>query len=88
VPEFTNIVLTLVLMSIIVYQGVINWLDRKDARRREQDLLNRIQSESFADYVDGSKKLADEPLTSKERKAGIDLAEKIDAAEKDILEVC
>jgi len=85
--EITNVVLILVLISIIVYQGIINWLDRKDARLRESDLLNRIQADSFPEYVDGAQRLArkpDEALTSKERIQGLNLAEKIDA---DILEV-
>ena len=86
-PDLTNVSLILVLISIIVYQGIINWLDRKDARRREADLLNRIIADSFSEYVDGSQRLArkpDDPMSSKERIQGLNLAEKM---ETDILEV-
>jgi len=86
----TDIVLIIVLLAVIVYQGFINWLDRRDAKVREKDLLNRILSENFPEYVDGSQRLArkpEKPLTPKERIAGIKLAEKIDNADLDVLEV-
>lgn len=83
----TNIVLIIVLLAVIVYQGVINWLDRRDAKAREKDLLNRIYSENFPEYVNGSQRLAAEPLTKKERIKGLDLAGKLDERDRDVLEV-
>lgn len=84
----TEIVLIIVLISVIIYQGIINWIDRKNAYHREKDLLNRIYSENFPEYVDGTKRLQrkpDKPLTPKERIEGIQAAKNLDA---DILEIC
>ena len=80
-------ILTFVLLSVIGYQGFINWLDRRDARAREKDLLNRILADSFPEYVDGSKRLADSPMTAKERTEGIKLAQSMDKSDPDVLEV-
>lgn len=83
-------ILISVLFGVMVYQGVINWIDRKDAKSREKDLLNRILAESFPEYVDGTQRLTrkpDKPLTPKERIKGLELAEKLEGSDPDILEV-
>jgi len=83
----TEFVLIFVLVGVIIYQTVINFIDRKEFVGRENDLLNRIYSENFPEYVDGTKRLQrkpDKPLTEKERIAGINAASKIDS---DFLEV-
>jgi len=82
-----KIVLICVLIGVIVYQGLTNWFDRKAALNRENDLLNRIYSENFPEYVDGTGRLRrkpDKPLTTKERIAGINAAKEID---QDFLEI-
>lgn len=83
----TEAVLIIVLIFIVIYQGFINWIDRRDAKKRESDLLNRMLSENFPEYVDGTQRLArkpDKPLTPKERLEGLSLAKDMD---NDILEV-
>lgn len=86
----TEIILIIVLLTVIAYQGIINWIDRRDAKAREKDLLNRILAANFPEYVDGSKRLErkpDPPLTSKERTEGIRLANKVDRIDPDVLEI-
>lgn len=49
-----------VLGAVIIYFGVINWMNRKEATEREKDLLNRVMSYSdhgFKDYVQGTQRL-------------------------------
>jgi len=86
----TQIILIIVLLAVIIYQGAINWIDRRDAKAREKDLLNRILADGFSEYVDGTNRLArkpDKPLTPKERIKGLELAEKLEGSDPDILEV-
>ena len=40
-----------VLIGIIIYQGVIHQLDKREAVRRESELLNRIMAKSYEEYV-------------------------------------
>ena len=82
-----NWIVVAVLIGVIIYQGVVNWIDRRDAREREEDLMNRLMAGDFAEYVKGKgylKKKPDEPMTEKERMKGLELAEKQFA---DVLEV-
>lgn len=86
----TETILIVVLIAVILYQGIINWIDRRDAKAREKDLLNRILAANFPEYVDGSKRLErkpDKPLTPKERTEGIRLANKLDKYDPDVLEI-
>ena len=39
-----------VLIGVIIYQGVIHQLDKKEAVRRESELLNRIMARDYAQY--------------------------------------
>jgi len=46
---------TYILIGIILYLGVVNYIERQKATKREQDLLNRIMSKDFGEYVRGHK---------------------------------
>ena len=48
---------TIVLISIILYLGIVNHIERQKATKREQDLLNRLMSRDFREYVHGKKTL-------------------------------
>lgn len=85
--EAKEIILTLLFIFIIIYQSIINHLNRRDFLKRENDLLNRILSENFPEYVQGTKSLErkpDKPVTSKERIVGVEAATRLDS---DILEM-
>lgn len=85
--EAKEIILTLLFIFIIIYQSVLNYLNRRDHLKRENDLLNRIFSDNFPEYVQGTnalKRKPDKPVTSKERQSGVEAAVKVDA---DILEM-
>jgi len=82
-----EIILTLLFIFIIIYQSVINHLNRRDFLKRENDLLNRILSNDFPEYVQGTKALArkpDQPVTSKERIVGVEAATRLDS---DVIEM-
>jgi len=40
-----------VLIGIIIYQVVISQLDKREAVRREKELLNRVMSRDYAQYA-------------------------------------
>lgn len=46
---------TIVLIGIILYFGIVNHIERQKATKREQDLLNRLMSRDFREYVHGNK---------------------------------
>lgn len=46
---------TIVLIGIILYLGIINHIERQKATKRENDLLNRLMSRDFREYVHGKK---------------------------------
>lgn len=48
---------TIVLIGIILYLGIINHIERQKATKREADLLNRLMSRDFREYVHGNKTL-------------------------------
>jgi len=48
---------TIVLIGMILYLGVTNYIERQKATAREQDLLNRLMSRNFGEYVRGRKTL-------------------------------
>lgn len=85
--EAKEIILTLLFIFIILYQSVINFLNRRDHKKREDDLIDRFYSKDFPEFVEGKKRLErkpDKPVTSKERMTGVEAAVKADA---DILEM-
>ena len=46
---------TIVLIGVILYLGITNFIERQKATRRESDLLNRLMSRDFREYVHGKK---------------------------------
>jgi len=46
-----SLIIIIALCVIIVYQGVLNKLDRMNAEKKERDLLNRIMATDYAQYV-------------------------------------
>lgn len=73
--------LIFILIGVIIYLTFINYTDRRSFQKIIDDLLNRIYSKNFPEYVDGRSRLQrkpDEPLSTKERLKGLELAEKLD----------
>lgn len=40
-------------LSISIYLGIVNQIERKRAAKRESELLNRLMSRDFTNYVTG-----------------------------------
>jgi len=40
-----------VLTAVIIFQAVVNRLERKEAIRRENDLLNRVMARDYGQYA-------------------------------------
>jgi len=40
-----------VLIGVIIYQGIINWIERREAKNREKELLNRIMARDYTQYT-------------------------------------
>ena len=80
---------TIVLIGIILYFGVTNYIERQKATAREEDLLNRLMSRNFGEYVRGRKTLKTKSKLLKD--AGpqelMDQANKIEPIDKDVLPV-
>lgn len=58
-----------VLIGVIIYQGVIHQLDKREAVRREGDLLNRVMARDYGQYAQAkiTEKYYDkEPVTQEE----------------------
>ena len=49
--------LIVVLVGIIIFFAVVNYIERQKATKRENDLLNRLMSRDFREYVHGNKTL-------------------------------
>jgi hypothetical protein len=56
-----DLVTTIALGSIIVYQGITNYIEKRKSSKIEQDLLNRLMSKDFGDYSVGSMNLDYKP---------------------------
>ena len=48
---------TYILIGIILYFGIVNFIERQKATKRENDLLNRLMSRDFREYVHGKQTL-------------------------------
>jgi len=42
---------TIILCSLVVYLGIVNWIDRERANARESQLLTRLMSRDAQDYA-------------------------------------
>lgn len=47
----------IILCALILYLGVINYIDRERATKREKDLLNRLAARDLQDYAIATKRL-------------------------------
>ena len=63
----------IVLIVVIIYQGVIHQLDKREAVRRESELLNRIMARDYAQYAQAkiTEKFYDKEPENEEREYGI-----------------
>ena len=81
---------TIVLIGIILYLGVTNYIERQKATAREEELLNRLMSRNFGEYVRGRKTLKTKDKLLKDANAQ-DLMEHVNKIEpgldRDILPV-
>ncbi|TET66210.1 MAG: hypothetical protein E3J56_14755 [Candidatus Aminicenantes bacterium] len=48
---------TIILAALIIYLGIINYIDRERATKREKDLLNRLAARDLQDYAMATKRL-------------------------------
>ncbi len=48
---------TIVLCALILYLGVMNYLEKQKATDREKDLLNRLAARDLQDYTMATKRL-------------------------------
>ena len=42
-----------ILMIVVLYQGVTNYLDRKEYRKERKELIDKIMSRDYNDYATG-----------------------------------
>ena len=59
-----------VLIGVLVYQGVISYIERRAHFKERQDLYNRLMAKTFSEFAAGSAKMSQkpaEPETAKER---------------------
>ena len=62
-----------VLIGMLLYQGFLGWLDRKEAKQREGELLNRLMARDYAQYAQAkiTEKFYDKEPEKEEREYGI-----------------
>jgi len=80
---------TIVLIGIILYLGIVNYIERQKATAREEDLLNRLMSKNFGEYVRGRKTLKTKDKLLKDANAQ-DIMEQVNRIEpenRDVLPV-
>ena len=68
--EAIQLIPVIILAGLIVFLAVINHIDRKANRKREDDLITRLMSRDVIEYSQAAfqlKKQPDEPKTSGER---------------------
>lgn len=80
---------TIVLIGIILYLGITNYIERQKATAREEDLLNRVMSRNFGEYVRGRKtlKTKDKLLKDASPQDIMDQANRIEPESRDVLPV-
>ena len=80
---------TIVLIGIILYLGVTNYIERQKATAREEDLLNRLMSRNFGEYVRGRKILKTKSKLLKDASPQdlMEQANRIEPEDKDTLPV-
>ena len=80
---------TIVLIGIILYLGITNYIERQKATAREEDLLNRLMSRNFGEYVRGKKILKTKSKLLKDASPQdlMEQANRIEPIDKDVLPV-
>ena len=80
---------TFVLMGVILYLGITNFIERQKATKREQDLLNRLMSRDFREYVHGKQTIETRETLLKDATAQqiMDQANRIEPENRDALAV-
>lgn len=64
-----EIISTFVLVGVILYQGWLNYVQRKEFRDERNDLLNRLMAREYGTFIQGeiAKKQVDIPEPYEER---------------------
>ena len=80
---------TIVLIGIVLYLGITNYIERQKATAREEDLLNRLMSRNFGEYVKGRKTLKTKGKLLKDANTQdiMEHVNRIEPIDKDILPV-
>ncbi len=80
---------TIVLIGIILYLGIVNYTERQKATKREQDLLNRLMSRDFREYVHGKKTIETKETLLKDANPQeiMDQVNRIEPVNRDVLPV-
>ena len=80
---------TYILIGVILYLGVMNYIDRQKATKRENDLLNRLMARDLAQYAQAVKSLdtTDTLLKDASPEQIMDQVNRIDPQERDVLPV-
>jgi len=55
-----NLLVVIVLGAVIIYQGITNYIERKDFLAKENDLLDRVMSKDYSDYATNLKLMTEE----------------------------
>ena len=80
---------TIVLIAVVLYLGITNYIERQKATAREEDLLNRLMSRNFGEYVRGRKTLKTKNRLLKDASPQdlMDQANRVESIDKDVLPV-
>ena len=80
---------TYILIGVILYIGIMNYIDRQKATKRENDLLNRLMSKDFREYVHGNKTLETKETLLKDANAQeiMNRVNSIEPTDNDVLPV-
>ena len=46
-----NLTAFIIMGLVVVYQGIVNYLERKNHDKKELELINRLMSRDYTDYV-------------------------------------
>lgn len=66
------------IFFLMVWREYVGYKDRENLQKQNADLMDRLMSTHFKEYAEGKRKLAqkpDDPMTTKERMKGLELAE-------------
>jgi len=80
---------TYILIGVILYLGIMNYIERQKATKRENDLLNRLMAKDFREYVHGEKTLETKETLLKDANAQeiMNRVNSIEPTDNDVLPV-